>query len=670
MARKSIKGYAEKNYYDNTRFSGGIVATNDPLNEGYFKHLVNFDISDTGQSLIPRKGFLTTTFKKDDNTYSFDKDLIYFYDESLGEYIFFTFKGGEFKGVRCKFDTIKDNYFSGIHVINQDLDSDTKDNKTLGCSTAGLISLTGAPYISDNGDIIPLYNNQAIRVVDDNNIVNYVIKVQIKQANGKKYKVFLKIYYRENKTSDDYPEDTLVFEYLDMSQIVNYVDPNYRNLASSKSIIPNPMQKVYENGDTVPSDHYDRFPMIYVKGSDDKYLINEIKSTDINKDGFTILPNFYIDNTDTDNYVWLYSYEITSTKYSNTLLDTKVMYKSPLYSISNGTYYMGITYTLSELYSVQNREWSKVYDYIYDTTLIDAYNNKSTEYIEYIQAVNNSIYSVYSTVPEYIIYVVPLITNNASGYYIDLTNSNYLGPCGFSTHFSETELYDHNDTDSLGPTATGADAHNAKVKEGTLISNKYTIHNIECNSVLYQQFTTVSDLLDYIKNKEGLGVYVVPAYSEKDPTHLYEKNNTRLLSNIQAWEEPPLTMSEFASKYSDVYNNLSKAFSIAVVSLPYIARALVYATKFDDIHSIGDQLFPEITGTHNKAATAKDYYIAYTLKEINRTYDINAYYNNYTYSYRGNYIPYTESKQTELITFNLNEYHKDPSINLFSSLSA
>ena len=54
MARKAIRGYTEKSYYDNTSFKG-IVATTDPLNEGSFAHMVNFDISDTGSSVKPRE---------------------------------------------------------------------------------------------------------------------------------------------------------------------------------------------------------------------------------------------------------------------------------------------------------------------------------------------------------------------------------------------------------------------------------------------------------------------------------------------------------------------------------------------------------------------------------------------------------------------------------------
>ena len=79
MARKSIKGYAEKNYYDNTRFSG-ITAVGDELNEGNFKHLVNFDIADTGRSLTPRKGFLTTAL----NGVTLSDTTIYFQDAGTG----------------------------------------------------------------------------------------------------------------------------------------------------------------------------------------------------------------------------------------------------------------------------------------------------------------------------------------------------------------------------------------------------------------------------------------------------------------------------------------------------------------------------------------------------------------------------------------------------------
>lgn len=67
MGRKAVQGYTEKSMYDNTRFTG-VLATHDPLNEGYFRHMVNLDISDTGQSVAPRKGILTTTLCSADGT--------------------------------------------------------------------------------------------------------------------------------------------------------------------------------------------------------------------------------------------------------------------------------------------------------------------------------------------------------------------------------------------------------------------------------------------------------------------------------------------------------------------------------------------------------------------------------------------------------------------------
>ena len=210
MARKSIKGYAEKNYYDNTRFSGGIVATNDPLNEGYFKHLVNFDISDTGQSLIPRKGFITTTFKKDDQVYAFSNESIYFYDESLGKYIFFD----NSKGYICDFD-LEENFLTNITEITNIDRSDIN-------------ALSYRVYINTT------YGNKAIRVVDEYNVVSYIIKVSLTLTSANHRReikpYWIKLFYRENASEYagvSYEADTLVISYLDTNQVVDYVvDPS------------------------------------------------------------------------------------------------------------------------------------------------------------------------------------------------------------------------------------------------------------------------------------------------------------------------------------------------------------------------------------------------------------------------------------------------------------
>lgn len=93
MARKAVQGYTEKSYFDNTRFLG-LLATSDPLQEGYFRHLVNFDISDTNQSVKPRDGFLTTTLCKDvpnQTLISLSNKTIVYRDERIQKHILYDF---------------------------------------------------------------------------------------------------------------------------------------------------------------------------------------------------------------------------------------------------------------------------------------------------------------------------------------------------------------------------------------------------------------------------------------------------------------------------------------------------------------------------------------------------------------------------------------------------
>lgn len=84
MARKAVQGYTEKSFYDNTRYLG-IISTLDPQNEGYFRHMVNFDVSDTGQSVTPRKGFLTTTLEG----VSLSDSTIVFFQKDIQKYVVF-----------------------------------------------------------------------------------------------------------------------------------------------------------------------------------------------------------------------------------------------------------------------------------------------------------------------------------------------------------------------------------------------------------------------------------------------------------------------------------------------------------------------------------------------------------------------------------------------------
>ena len=91
MARRAVQGYTDKTYFENTRFSG-MLATNDPQLEGYFKHLVNLDISDTGQSLKPRTGYLTTSLLLGSEIISLSEETIIYRNSKTQSHVIYDFK--------------------------------------------------------------------------------------------------------------------------------------------------------------------------------------------------------------------------------------------------------------------------------------------------------------------------------------------------------------------------------------------------------------------------------------------------------------------------------------------------------------------------------------------------------------------------------------------------
>lgn len=59
MVRRNIKGNNQKIVYRNERFNKGVITTNDPLQEGSFRRLINFEISNQNASLQHREPFIT-----------------------------------------------------------------------------------------------------------------------------------------------------------------------------------------------------------------------------------------------------------------------------------------------------------------------------------------------------------------------------------------------------------------------------------------------------------------------------------------------------------------------------------------------------------------------------------------------------------------------------------
>ena len=91
MARKrTTSSYKEKLLYDNTLFYG-INSINSINNEGYFKHLVNFDTDSSYQSLTPRKGWIITSLYNNTYLNLNINNTCYFKDVKTGQYVFIDF---------------------------------------------------------------------------------------------------------------------------------------------------------------------------------------------------------------------------------------------------------------------------------------------------------------------------------------------------------------------------------------------------------------------------------------------------------------------------------------------------------------------------------------------------------------------------------------------------
>ena len=334
MSRKAIKGYPEKSYYDNTSFKG-VHATLNPLNEGYFNQMINFDIDDTGQSVKPRRGFLTTALQLNDNVTAVNltKDsTLYFFDPDISKYIFIDFSTFNYyssEGVyKYSIDAYKVSFILGSNrqfnevekITNVDLDDIIK-----------LFSPESeVDWIALKDAITKLkFYKQPESLTASDLITRYIFKIEplSKDINY----TFLECFYRKTgSTFNDitFESDTLVITYPDTEDTIS-IDQSQRNIASFKSIIPNPMQKIYEdNPEDLP---YNRFDFIYAQeNSSGKYLINYAKDINV-----TLTPHYLLKPTDAD-HTWCYSYDIIST-YSHADKDT--VYHSPIFELSTNSLY-------------------------------------------------------------------------------------------------------------------------------------------------------------------------------------------------------------------------------------------------------------------------------------------------------------------------------------------
>jgi hypothetical protein len=313
MARKAVQGFPEKSYYDNTRYLG-IVATTDPLNEGLFKHMVNFDVSDTGQSVQPREGYLTTTlrlnneknFTLENNStnitngstvgievgylvigvgiqpstivtainsgtsltlskaatadittslsfifvVSLSNKTIIYRDNTIGQYIIFDLDSGfayiaDVSGYDVK------NYYLPIvsKIVNYDWDRLFQQVLIPQVSyVAAYRSTTTLANTINNfkNKITPIEDTKIEHIYDENGISRALVKVTLNTGTTGQtpFNFIIQLRYRQTATSEGIA-NTLIIEGLPYMFQHPTLAATERNLAVSKSIIPDVLQNLY-----------------------------------------------------------------------------------------------------------------------------------------------------------------------------------------------------------------------------------------------------------------------------------------------------------------------------------------------------------------------------------------------------------------------------------------
>ena len=285
MARKAVNGYPEKSYYDNTLF-GGIVATGDPLNEGSFALITNFDITDTSKSVTPRKGFLSTTFTEGINNIVLSDKILMYRDPNIQKHIIldlnYVYATSEAWLDAYRVDitpyNVENNLISKAYRIeNFDLDDVTKYISKFDSDLED--DPASFKFIIDNSKIIGDTQLKPIRDLDG--VTYYITKLEYNnKGNGITVPFWIKVMYRPNATTvgeTPYLEDTLIVSVIDMTQqTTNFLN---RNIASEVPIIPNPIrfQESVDTEDTQVTDVNRPLLLKTEKGYATKNLDNSFK---------------------------------------------------------------------------------------------------------------------------------------------------------------------------------------------------------------------------------------------------------------------------------------------------------------------------------------------------------------------------------------------------------
>jgi hypothetical protein len=339
MARKAVQGFPEKSYYDNTRYLG-VVATTDPLNEGLFKHMVNFDISDTGQSVKPRDGFLTTTLKGV-NIISLSSETVIYKDNNLNDYLLFDIKNNKLYRADISAYNVE-NYYLPLknEITNIDWTS-----LFLGVLIPQLTWMKAASLLVNLTTLINTYRpyiqvipeTKVEHIYDENGVSRTLIKVLLVVPNQTNFEFIIQLRFNESAN----------YFYIEgMPGLYDHptLAASERNLAVSKSIIPEIFQRLYTSpagADPRPDGHIDSLGnFIYVYDNDENYVNSFIyRNTDYNiKPFFSLNPAYYnLNNNVNVNDKWAYKFELFNTSTEISDPTKNVVFSSPWMKYENNT---------------------------------------------------------------------------------------------------------------------------------------------------------------------------------------------------------------------------------------------------------------------------------------------------------------------------------------------
>ena len=683
MARKSIKGYAEKNYYDNTRFGGGIVATNDPLNEGYFKSLVNFDISDTGYSIQPRKGFFTTTFKINDVTYILSDETIYFYDANIGKHIFIDFKQ-TYTEQGLPLIILADFNFGTDKMYLTNAKICTKFNWESVQTYLGLVTVDPNVTLSE----IKFVQPKAELAVDKYGIPKYIVKVKYtyKDNDNKDciFEFWASFVYRENETKYEgvtYSADTLVMEYIDFTDTVS-INMTDRNIASNKSIIPNPIQYIYKENDTPPYDFIQQFPLIYVKDNGEsgtstytKYLLNTSRTLDKLK----FIPYFNLkDDPDFDWYYTCDAYiHAEDYTYKHPIFKLDYNKHEPLYSIVGDI--IGSDDTTYTNYVPWIDSYNKLVTYYMKTYW--NFPGEWSNYPQYLQNISTENYNLLKNpeIPTYVIYVCPI--HNDESIRIE-TFDDFLD--AFDNRLLNTYIEEGSgkfDGKYIGP-------YKFKQKDGNL--NEPSYHNPDTTyltrdtpnlSYLKDKYKDIYDFIDnqlsyMIKDKvKNFCFYICPVQelSYSTSTDTLKSSSLSIVSRLFITADKGYTYDELREYFKD------KDTQCDIILKLYDTCSnidLVYNDTLDPLDALKlENIFPSYKYINSETNIIRNYLYtnlrnyefalqyAPIYKFTNGVQSLTFEYSNYThinslllsrlfqinYEYNGEYSPYKISVQYPLV---------------------